>query len=165
MEYPLTWGRWRERGFEKQNAYRDNPFSVLQSMAGLKKCACLSTWTDYMISFEICTGSFYPLGLISESSRVIKENKIMFVLSSGAQSSINFSFPPPLHSHFQKKKKKKKRCIDGGIHPIAPLKLLVSNSCFELILCTWLPNVCSMYQCSCALEQEIAKLKYMCTGL
>lgn len=104
LEYPLTWGRWREiDGFEKQNACRDNPFSVLQNMAGLKKCACLSTWTDYMISFEICTGSFYPLGLISESSAVIKENKIMFVLSSGAQSSINFSFPPPLHSPFQKK--------------------------------------------------------------
>lgn len=63
----------------------------------------------------------------------------MFVLSSGAQSSINFSFPPPLHSHFQKK-----RCVDGGIHPIAPLESLVSNSCFELILYTWLPNVCSM---------------------
>lgn len=127
-------------GFEKQTAHRDNPFSVLQNMAGLKKCACLSTWTDYMISFEICAGSFYPLGLISESSAVIKENKIMFVLSSGAQSSINFSFPPPLHSPFQKKK----RCIDGGIHPIAPLKCLNFNSCFELILYTWLPNVCNM---------------------
>lgn len=68
----------------------------------------------------------------------------MFVLSSGAQSSINFSFPPPLHSPFQKKKKKKKRCIDGGIHPIAPLKFLIFNSCFELILYTSLPNVCNM---------------------
>lgn len=56
-----------------------------------------------MISFEIYTGSFYPLGLISESSTVIKENKIMFVLSSGAQSSINFSFPPPLQSPSEKK--------------------------------------------------------------
>lgn len=40
LEYPLTWGRQKEiDGFEKQNAQRDNPISVLQNMAGLKKCA------------------------------------------------------------------------------------------------------------------------------
>jgi len=43
LEYPPTWGRWREiDGFEKQNAYRDNPFSVLQNTAGLKNVPALA---------------------------------------------------------------------------------------------------------------------------
>lgn len=43
LGYLLTGGRWREiDSFEKQSAYRDNPFAVLQNVAGLKNVPALA---------------------------------------------------------------------------------------------------------------------------